>query len=487
MISATTFVHHEHVGQEDERRLIVRLVFIVFLLLIFEGALRKWALPDLQRPLYFSRDPFVALIYVCVLLNGLILRSRMLIVLGLFAVPVSVFHLLLVPLGVGRPIAWALGVRHYFFYIPLAFIIGRCFRFDDLAALIRLNLLLAIPIAVLVFVQYRSVPAAAINRSIAGDVDGIARVAGDMVRPYGTFAYTSGQVFYTAVSVSMLATAWVLRPQMRLPLWLLVSSTGATMFMALTTGSRAVWLFYIFTLTCLAAAALSTTDCRQSLRMLSFVLLVVLAGVTLYTTLLAPAYDAMLDRYLATGGSTSISTRLLDMFTHAFDMMRWAPIQGFGLGSGILGAVAAITGERHFALAETEWDRIVLELGPVFGLGFIVLRLVLIAWLLRRALLANRMFGNPAGLILFGFVGPHLLVGQITMSGEGAMFAWLFVGFLIAATNATLPTFEAPTRLHRAENELAAETRRQRSSRASARGQAELGISAAASTSRPGG
>ena len=377
-------------------------------------------------------------------------------------------------------------MRHYFFYIPLAFIIGRCFRFEDLAALIRLNLLLAIPIAILVFVQYRSPPAAAINRSIAGGVDGIARVAGDMVRPYGTFAYSSGHVFYTAVSVSMLAAAWVSRPQMRLPLWLLVSSTGATMVMALTTGSRAVWLFYIFTLACLAAAALSAPECRQSLRMLSFVLLVVLAGVTLYSTLLAPAYDAMLDRYQTAGGSASISTRLLDMFSHAFDVMRSAPLQGFGLGSGILGAVAATTGERHFALAETEWDRIVLELGPVFGLGFVVLRLVLLAWLLRRALLANRTFDNPAGLILFGFVGPHLLVGQITMSGEGAMFAWLFAGVLLATTNATLPTIDPATRPQPAPNELAAEMRGRRARRASARGQAELRISTAASAIRAG-
>ena len=38
--------HGSPVESETERRLIVRLVFIVFLLLIFEGALRRWALPD---------------------------------------------------------------------------------------------------------------------------------------------------------------------------------------------------------------------------------------------------------------------------------------------------------------------------------------------------------------------------------------------------------------------------------------------------------
>ena len=211
MIAAAGYAQAEQVRQEAGRRLIVRLVFIVFLLLIFEGALRKWVLPGLQRPLYFSCDPFVALIYACVLLNGLILRSRMLVVLGLFAVPVSVLYLLLAVFGIGHPIAWALGVHHYFFYIPLAFVIGRCFRFEDLAALIRLNLLLAIPIAVLVFVQYRSPPSAFVNRAIAHDLDKVTHVAGDILRPYGTFTSSSGHVLYTAVERHHARGAWLMR------------------------------------------------------------------------------------------------------------------------------------------------------------------------------------------------------------------------------------------------------------------------------------
>ena len=109
--------------------------------------------------------------------------------------------------------------------------------------------------------------------------------------------------------------------------------------------------------------------------------------------------------------------------------------------------MAVITGQRHFALAETEWDRILLELGPPLGFLFIGLRILLVAWLLRRALLANRVYGNPASLVLFGFVGPHLLIGQITMSGEGAMFAWLFVGLILAATNPWTQPAAKPTGL----------------------------------------
>ena len=428
-------LHAQPERQEAARRRIVRLVFIVFLLLIFEGVLRKWMLPEFQRPLYFVRDPFVVLIYIHALAYGFILRSSMLVALGIFAVFISVFHLLLVLAGTGHPISWAIGVRHYFFYIPLAFVIGYCFRFEDLAALIRLNLLLAIPIGVLVFLQYQSPPSAWINRGLSDDIDSITLVVDDMVRPYGTFTYTSGHVLYTAASFAMLAAGWLLRREMRLPWWLVVPASGAIMVMALTTGSRAVWFFLAQVVLCLGAVTLSAARSGYSLKALTLVIAAALAAVALYSSVLAPAYEAIMIRTEVAARSEPLGERALGTLSHAFETASVAPIQGFGLGSGILGAVAALTGERSFALAETEWDRVVLELGPIFGLGFIALRIAVVAWLLWRALVANRILGSPAGLILFGFAGLHVLNGQLTMNGMGAILGWLFVGLLLAATN----------------------------------------------------
>ncbi|MBC7881424.1 MAG: hypothetical protein H7Y37_08820, partial [Anaerolineae bacterium] len=48
----------------DKNILIIkRLIWISFWLLIFEGALRKWAIPQLSTPLLLVRDPFVLLAY----------------------------------------------------------------------------------------------------------------------------------------------------------------------------------------------------------------------------------------------------------------------------------------------------------------------------------------------------------------------------------------------------------------------------------------
>jgi len=49
----------------EEKRLIVRrMIWRYFVLLIGEGALRKWILPSLGAPLLVIRDPLVLLIYL---------------------------------------------------------------------------------------------------------------------------------------------------------------------------------------------------------------------------------------------------------------------------------------------------------------------------------------------------------------------------------------------------------------------------------------
>ena len=49
--------------REKIRRIIVFCTFAIYWLLIFEGALRKWVLPNAQEWLFFVRDPFALAIY----------------------------------------------------------------------------------------------------------------------------------------------------------------------------------------------------------------------------------------------------------------------------------------------------------------------------------------------------------------------------------------------------------------------------------------
>ena len=72
--------------EESHRRVVVRLVFTIYLLAIFEGVLRKWILPQWGRPLFFIRDPFVLSIYLLVFSKRTRFRTGFLEVGCLFGV-----------------------------------------------------------------------------------------------------------------------------------------------------------------------------------------------------------------------------------------------------------------------------------------------------------------------------------------------------------------------------------------------------------------
>src|SRR5580700_3777997 len=68
--------------REKSRRQIVMLVTLVYLLLIFEGALRKWVLTSFGAALFFIRDPFVLAVYWLAFRHAMIPRHNLLLNLG---------------------------------------------------------------------------------------------------------------------------------------------------------------------------------------------------------------------------------------------------------------------------------------------------------------------------------------------------------------------------------------------------------------------
>jgi len=65
---------------------------------------------------------------------------------------------------------------------------------------------------------------------------------------------------------------------------------------------------------------------------------------------------------------------------------------------------------------------------------FIVYRIAFVGWLCRESIRATVRTGNVHAILLFGYVGILLFNGQITGQGAQNGFAWLFVGFTLAAS-----------------------------------------------------
>jgi len=112
-------------------------------------------------------------------------------------------------------------------------------------------------------------------------------------------------------------------------------------------------------------------------------------------------------------------------------------LQGYGLGLGgnastLLGA--RVDGHLPVSLAETDWARHIVDLGPVLGLLFVIFRIVLVAWVGVRAVAATRRGSDPLPLLLFAYVATELLQGQITGQGTINGYVWLFTGLSLAAS-----------------------------------------------------
>ncbi|MBV8842615.1 MAG: hypothetical protein JO307_07370, partial [Bryobacterales bacterium] len=448
-------------GRLDERhqRLIVRLVFTIYLLLIFEGALRKWIAPQFGKPLFFIRDPFVLAIYILVLSKRTRFRRGFLEIGCLFAA----IGLILIAgqriLGTRKedllpPLLAAYGWRNYFFYLPLAFIIGRYLNLQDLGRLIRITALIAVLMSGVVIVQFASAPNAGINAGSSDDPNEAyynLRLPEGHVRAAGTFTSNLGLTAFAASEVAFALSLWLTRPRspsLNFYLRLGCVTAGAVICLSFS-GSRGalVWSGLILVM---AIAGLSLASGSLGLRALLLVSVLVISGAAIAPILFPDAIRVFAHRWSdgqileeQAYGSGGIYGRMLYELFDFNLLLGDTPPQGYGLGSsgnaawqlGTRSDVVTFYTPEQVGAAESDWGRHILELGPFFGCLFILYRVGLTIWLGKEALGATRRSGNPLPWLLFAFVGIIMFNQQITGNGTENAYGWLFTGFCLAASN----------------------------------------------------
>lgn len=237
---------------ERSRRWIVGLTLFVILLLVVEGALRKWVLPTQGRLLYFVRDPFVIAIYALAIGSGRWPRGSTLLnaVLAFAALGLALGTVQVLASPGGSAGTQALlavyGWRNYFLYAPLMFVIGATFRAQDVDRVARLLLLLAVPVALLVFVQFSSPPGAKVNVGISDDVAlqfrGLGLI-GTRTRPMGPFTSDIGLREFTVTVLAIAMALWLLPgSRRRVSAWIVALGTGAALVALALSGSRGAML-----------------------------------------------------------------------------------------------------------------------------------------------------------------------------------------------------------------------------------------------------
>ena len=82
-IKAAPYKRSLYRTSEQTREKIVRIIFLVYLLLILEGAIRKWVLPEFGEFVFFIRVPVTLWLYFFVLMHGVWPRPHKFLICGI--------------------------------------------------------------------------------------------------------------------------------------------------------------------------------------------------------------------------------------------------------------------------------------------------------------------------------------------------------------------------------------------------------------------
>ena len=125
--------------------LVAYLATVIYWLVIFEGALRKWILVPLAKPLFFVRDPFLLYLYfISYKAHLLPTKSRLFQLLVVISILFLILSVIQCCLGKVHPLAALYGWRMYFLYVPLGFLAGAAITAKQLRQLTRNTLLISI-------------------------------------------------------------------------------------------------------------------------------------------------------------------------------------------------------------------------------------------------------------------------------------------------------------------------------------------------------
>ncbi len=457
-VASTGHVAAPSSARERARRRLVWTVVAIYLLAIFEGAIRKYIAPQFGQYIFFIRDPFVLYAYILATRFALWPRQHGFFAFSLLMCAVGVL-LLVMQMGVfgadnTRVLLGIYGWRSYFFYIPLAFLIGAQFRRDDLRRVARVTLLLAVPMAILVLAQFSSPPSAPINVGVAEEQELQFKSVGitvDRIRTTGTFTSPAGQQQFIASAFALMLAMLLLSRREFGVVFIAVTACGVLTCLALSGSRGAVLHCGLIGLFAMALGLIGKSAALKA-KALFLPLGLILAAGALYPIVFPVGFETFLGRWnnaasAEQGIEGGVFGRALLGQIDFIRLLDVVPTLGYGIGYGGNASImlgAEVDGVKPGAMVEADLSRQIVDLGPVFGLCYIVVRFALIVWLGRRVYAATRRTADPLPVMLFAYVSYTILFGQITGNGSINAFGWLFTGLCIAGAREALASSRRP-------------------------------------------
>jgi hypothetical protein len=286
----------------------------------------------------------------------------------------------------------------------------------DVEQIGKAMLVLAIPMAVLMVLQFRAAPDALIN-AVAGGGDGEQlRGAMGKIRPPGFFSFITGAaqflallsafVFYGLVNRRFISPVLSYGGAFALVLSLSVSTSrlalGSVAFvaagLAVVCSMNRALIPHVARAVAVVAVLIASASAVSYFR----------EGVEVFEVRVDETGDSEMG---VSGASQGLAARWFSDITGGLDLLAETPLFGWGVGLGTNVGAQFTTGALGFVLAEGEWSRVILEIGPILGLAYLAVRVAIAGWIFFLGL-RGASAGHPLSLLLSGASGLLWINGQ---------------------------------------------------------------------------
>lgn len=415
-----------------------RAVKLTLIIIVFEGVLRKWVLPQASELIYFLKDLVLLVAYLKYYLSS---EPK-------YPFKLSIFNILLILAfswcvcqafnpSLGSPIIGFFGLKAYFFYMPLMWLVPSLFKSEEeIYRFLRNYLLLLIPVCLLAVAQFFSPVSSPIN-VYAGGEEANATLTDGITRVTATFPYLTGFSTYLTACFSILIPMLAL-PQAKLWRWLTFAEAFLVVATSFMTGARTLLLYEILFVAgyfCILFFAKPKEAARTTKKFFLPVMLMA-AGLP---GIFAKAIDAFSKRTEAASKAESVNDRVLIPLTEPvalIQQMQFKALDGYGIGAThqavptLRLALNLPVGEISLA-AEVETSRVIIELG-IFGFLFwYLLRLVLIFSSWRVFLRLKSYWLHQLTLSIFLFQILNIIAVHLIFNTTFAIYYWFFCGFIL--------------------------------------------------------
>jgi hypothetical protein len=340
----------------------------IFLIVLFEGAVRKWIWGSATIPLLGLRDLIVVLAVFWGFLHRYFdARAPGESILIFWTVLIIVWIFIQILSGLQPPIVAAIGFRFWVLYLWFALICAKTLNWQDIEYLFKifaLTLMFMVPLAL---VQFMSPPLSFINRQAGGDDQEIFTVIKDIVRTTGTFSFTAGYTTYLAFVTPVVL--WLMsgglkdsvKPLLRLLL------IGLFFVGVLISGSRgAIMMTLFFTGMWFLALVFANKLPKISPVKMLFGLAAFVVLFFLLLPVIEKSYDANTQRFENAARSEDLGERVIGMFMGADKTWEQLAVFGYGIGAGANASRGFMPATGNgFLLGESEIDRALNEGGAV--------------------------------------------------------------------------------------------------------------------------